>query len=441
MAESRSVVNALALAFLAGEWHAAGLRDAASTALGERLAWVPPLVRRVLARFPEPPHDDLASLRATISSAPALAKGGHAQLDTVVSVEARMGLARWPVPTLATSVDLAAWLGITDSELDWLADPKGLNRHPALGALQHYVFRWLPKRSGGHRLLESPKSRLKALQRKLLRELLDLVPPHPAAHGFVRGRSALSLAREHSARPVVLRMDLEQFFASVGSAKVRRTFRTLGYPDNVAPLLTGLCTTLTPYAVLDAQPMPARLDPDPRRALEARFRTKQRLAARHLPQGAPTSPALANLAAYRMDLRLARAATVSGAHYGRYADDLFFSGDRRFARSADRFETLVAAIALDEGFRINHRKTQLMRDSSQQRVLGLVSNHTPAVSRAERDTLEAILTNCVRHGSDSQNREGRPHFLDHLRGRIAWVRQANPAHAAKLEELLARIVG
>ena len=435
MSEPRSIATGLALAFLAGEWHAAGLRSAAGVALGERPAWLASLVRRVLARFPEPPHDDLDALRDEILRSRTL----RGDLSAIIAVEPRMGRARWPVPELTTSTALAAWLELSDSELDWFADSKGLNRHPRVGALQHYSFLWLPKRRGGHRLLEAPKSRLKAVQRKLLRDVLDRIPAHPAAHGFVRGRSVLSLAREHSGHSTLLRMDLEDFFGSVGSARVRQTFRALGYPDSVAPLLTGLCTTVTPYVVLDQQPMPDAADSELSQALAARFRTKRRLATRHLAQGAPTSPALANLAAFRMDLRLARAAESVGAHYGRYADDLFFSGPAPFGRSAARFVALVSAIALEEGFRVNHRKTRLMRDSSRQRMLGLVTNHAPAVSRTERDALEAILTNCVRHGLASQNRDAVPNFLDHLRGRVAWIRQAQPAHAVKLEQLLGKL--
>ena len=54
---------------------------------------------------------------------------------------------------------------------------------------------------------------------------------------------------------------------------------------------------------------------------------------RHLPQGAPTSPALANVCAWRIDRRLAGLAEAAGADYTRYADDLAFSGDHRSNRA------------------------------------------------------------------------------------------------------------
>jgi hypothetical protein len=122
--------------------------------------------------------------------------------------------------------------------------------------------------------------------------------------------------------------------------------------------------------------------------LAERARARKRLRHRHLAQGAPTSPALANLASFRLDARLAGAARALGVRYSRCADDLAFSGDQSFARRARRFEALAAAIAIDEGFRVNHHKTRLMHQSQAQHWLGLIINEQPAVSRVERDQLE-----------------------------------------------------
>src|SRR6185295_2476433 len=101
----------------------------------------------------------------------------------------------------------------------------------------------------------------------------------------------------------------------------------------------------------------------------------------HLPQGAPTSPAIANLCAFGLDVRLAAAARAVGAAYSRYADDLVFSGDADFARRARGFEAFVASVAQDEGFAVNFRKTRIMRQSERQRVAGLVVNVKAHASR------------------------------------------------------------
>ena len=41
--------------------------------------------------------------------------------------------------------------------------------------LKHYRYRWIAKTSGGRRLLEVPKPRLKAIHRRILKEILDQI--------------------------------------------------------------------------------------------------------------------------------------------------------------------------------------------------------------------------------------------------------------------------
>jgi RNA-directed DNA polymerase len=155
----------------------------------------------------------------------------------------------------------------------------------------------------------------------------------------------------------------------------------------------------------------------------------------HLPQGAPTSPALANLCAFNLDCRLTGAAKQSALEYSRYADDLAISGGADFARKAGDFATLTAAIAIDEGFCVNFHKTRVMRQATRQRLCGVVVNSHPNIARVDYDRLKATLTNCRRHGPTSQNRDGRADFQGYLRGKIAWVKAIAPARGAKLLEI------
>jgi hypothetical protein len=324
----------------------------------------------------------------------------------------------WPVPRLATPARLADWLGLTPPELDWFADCKCWNGG-RVERLRHYTLRWLRKPSGKYRLLEVPKSRLKAIQRKLLDELLVHVPPHEAAHAYRAGRSVCGFAAPHAGRRLVLRLDLRDFFPSVRAARVHALFRRLGYPRAVARLLTGLCTH-------SANVVDWPSDDD--HAWQAR----QVYGARHLPQGAPTSPALANLCAWRLDARLSGLAARVGAVYTRYADDLAFSGDRDFERGARRFQVHVIRTALEEGFDVNVRKTRFMRRAVRQQLCGVVLNARPNVRRAEYERLKAILHNCAGHGPDTQNRTHTADFRAHLLGRINWMAQVNPERGRKL---------
>ena len=148
-------------------------------------------------------------------------------------------------------------------------------------------------------------------------------------------------------------------------------------------LLTGLCTnTAPPDAWRQADDLAAR----------------ERLRSPHVPQGAPTSPALANLCAYRLDCRLAALAGAVGARYTRYADDLAFSGGEALERVARRFHVAVCRIALEEGFEVHTRKSRFMRQGVRQQLAGVVLNVRPNVRRDRYDELKAILTNCVRRG-------------------------------------------
>jgi hypothetical protein len=281
------------------------------------------------------------------------------------------------------------------------------------------------------RLIEVPKSRLKQLQRRILSEILEKIPPHPAVHGFVKNRSIQTFIAPHIRRDVVLRMDLCDFFPSIGGARIQALFRTVGYPESVADLLGGICTNAVPRDVW--RRCPDNIDP------HELWETHALYARPHLPQGAPTSPALANMCAYRMDCRLAGLAKSAGAQYTRYADDLAFSGDEKFADRAERFSIYVAAIAREEGFSVHDRKTRIMRQGVRQRLVGLVANRSMNVIRSDFDCLKAILTNCVRLGPATQNRANHPNFRSHLEGRVGFVEMINPAKAKRLRRLLEQI--
>jgi hypothetical protein len=265
---------------------------------------------------------------------------------------------------------------------------------------------------------------MQELQRRVGRRVLARIPVHDAAHGYVRGRSPHTLAAVHAGRAMVVRLDLEGFFSHVSRERVAGLLRAAGYPAAVASTLAGLLVTSTPAAILRAAP--AAEHPESRRRL------LERLAHPHLPQGAPTSPAVANLLAHRLDRRLTGLAQALDARYGRYADDLVFSGDRVPAHG---LVARVTTIAAEEGFRVRPDKTRIAPAHHRQRVTGLVVNAHPAVPRAEFDALRALLHNCARTGPEAQNRAAHPAFRDHLLGRVSWVATAHPGRGARLRAL------
>jgi RNA-directed DNA polymerase len=159
----------------------------------------------------------------------------------------------------------------------------------------------------------------------------------------------------------------------------------------------------------------------------------------HLPQGAPSSPALANFAAFRLDLRLSALAARFGARYARYADDLAFSGDQRLLEITPHLFPWIDSIVREEGFAVRPEKTRVTPRSQRQALCGVVMNEQPALPRAKLQRLEAILFNCIRTGPTPQNREQHTNFRAHLAGRIAWAAQVNPRRAERLQALFGRI--
>ncbi len=155
-----------------------------------------------------------------------------------------LGFGPCTVPALAATGDVARWLDMSSDELDWYARDR-----PAAHS-EHYVYRWLSKRSGGQRLIEMPKARLRQIQRKLLHGLLAYVPTHEAVHGFRARHSIVTNAQMHVGQRVVLRLDLQDFFLTLHGARVTGLFRLLGYPDSVARTLMRLCTNRVPPTAL-----------------------------------------------------------------------------------------------------------------------------------------------------------------------------------------------
>ncbi|MCP3135878.1 reverse transcriptase family protein [Pyxidicoccus xibeiensis] len=314
-----------------------------------------------------------------------------------------------PLPELKTRADVAKLVGVPVKELDALM-------RPGAEAGSGYVEFDAPKRSGGLRRICAPRQKLKTAQRAILDGILQHLPTHPAVHGFVAGRSTVTNATPHVGATVVVRVDVEDFFPTVHYRRVKGLFEAHGYGDEVASTLAGL-TTWRPRLPDGTVAWPGVL-----------------------PQGAPTSPAIANLVCRRMDARLTALAKKAGAKYTRYADDLSFSFQQPPERLG-RFLWWVNAILQQEGFSENGAKRRVMRQGGRQRVTGLTVNQQVSIPREDRRRFKAILANCRQHGVESQAR-GRPDFPAWLEGYAAYVRMVHPELGERwqreVKELLAR---
>lgn len=273
------------------------------------------------------------------------------------------------LPAIRDGAALAAAMGLKLGELKFLAYSRKVAK------VDHYVRFTIPKKTGGVREIAAPMPRLKRAQYWTLGNILQPLQTHDAAHGFCAKRSILTNARPHTGKRVVINIDLKDFFPTINYRRVKGLFVSLGYPEKVAAPLALICT--------DAE----------RDKLQIDGRTWNVMRGeRRLPQGAPTSPAIANLIAARLDRRVVGAARKLGFTYTRYADDMTFSGDAApHSKAVKKLLWQLRKIAEAEGFTFNDEKTRVMGSGTRQDVTGLVVNSRPAVARSERRRFRAWL--------------------------------------------------
>lgn len=316
----------------------------------------------------------------------------------------------WELPGLTTVGQLRQLLGIKSTkQLGYLLLSCEANGGP-------YTRFSIPKRDGSPREVCAPKPQLLWVQRKILHEILDKVPTHDAAHGFVRSRSTVTNAAPHQGAAFILKFDLEDFFPTVHYYRVMGLFASLGYfigdgrfasrddSRQVAPVLARLCVFVN--------------DPSD-------------WGTGYMPQGAPTSPAISNLVCRGMDARLDGLANEVGGVYTRYADDLTFSFPETSPVNVGRFRWWVDQICHQEGFFLNQSKFRVIRRSQRQTVTGIVVNDELRVPRRERRRFRAILHNCKTHGLESQA-HGNPAFGDYLRGFASYLNMVDPKEGQQL---------
>lgn len=313
------------------------------------------------------------------------------------------------LPLLAAPADIAQVIGLEISRLRWLAF------HSEASAVSHYVRFRIPKKSGGTRELAAPHRDLARCQDWIRRNILDRVPLHDAAHGFVAKRNTLTNATPHVHRAVVVNADLKDFFPSITFPRIKGVFQQLGYSPAAATVLALLCTECPRTAV--------------------KYEERELWVAtgpRGLPQGACTSPALSNLVARGLDGRIAGLARKLGWAYTRYADDLTFSTDAEGTPKTAWLLARLRHIVGEENFVVNEKKTRVQRPNAQQSVTGIVVNQHPNVPRETVRRLRAILHRAKTEGLAAQNREEHPHFAGWVRGMIAYIQMVNPERGREL---------
>ncbi|HEY9786279.1 MAG TPA: retron St85 family RNA-directed DNA polymerase [Candidatus Obscuribacterales bacterium] len=250
----------------------------------------------------------------------------------------------------------------------------------ALHTERFYRRFFLQKKSGGSRLITAPNKNLKAVQRWISKNILSAVPFHFIATGYKRGCSIVDNASPHANKDFVLNVDIENFFGTIDEARVLNVFIGLGYSPAIAKALSRLTT-----------------------------------CRGTLPQGAPSSPLLANLICRPLDHKLHNLCASSGWTCTRYCDDISVSG----YGSHKEVKAKITSIIESEGFRLNNRKVRLVTKLGRQMVTGLVVNQFPNLSRTRRRNLRAALHRASlepeQYRDKAQQLQGQISFLEMVR--------------------------
>lgn len=226
----------------------------------------------------------------------------------------------------------------------------------------YYRFFTITKNNGKARNIAEPLPLLKEIQYFILNNILIRIPCSPYSKAYKPGAKLKSNAKFHRNQPILIKMDIKDYFPSLNENRVYEFFINLGYKNSLSVLLTKLCT----------------LD-------------------KSLPQGAPTSPYLSNLLTRELDEDIYDFCKENGKlRYTRYADDISISGDLIPKNVIKNVINVVAKHHL----KINKQKTAVILNSNRQIVTGVVVNKKLQAPKPYRRSIRLEMYYCMKYGLD-----------------------------------------
>jgi RNA-directed DNA polymerase len=287
----------------------------------------------------------------------------------------------------------------------------------------------IKKKAGGLRRITVPSPPLQVVQRWLHTDILSHQPTHSCSQAFNEGCSPMKNAQQHCSSKWLVKIDVENFFESVSERQVYRVFKGIGFRPLLCFELSRLCTRIVERS---RQPSIASWQKRDRYSIGA-YRSEN---VGRLPQGAPTSPLLANLVCFDLDIRLNALAGEFACSYTRYADDIVFSA-RDFDRlKARRLIDLSVGVLAKYGFKRNLRKTTVVPPGARRLVTGLlVDGAEVKLQRRFREAIELHLHYAAKHGiaRHCEYRKFRSlfGFKNHLHGLITYAESVDPKFGAR----------
>ena len=260
---------------------------------------------------------------------------------------------------------------------------------------KHYRNTFIPKHDGSKRKLSVPDTILKKVQRSISDNILSHYTISHYSTAYTSGSSVQKNASLHVGKQKILKLDIDGFFDHITYSKVKDiVFCKENYSEQIRILLTMLC-----------------------------------YYKESLPQGAPTSPAITNIIMYDFDEKIGKYCEENNISYTRYCDDMTFSGDFD--------EKAVIFVVKDElrklGLFLKNRKTAVIPSTKRQTVTGIVVNEKIGLTKEYKNKIRQEIYYIKKYGIDGHlnkiKESDKQHYLNSLKGRVAFVLQTIPNDA------------
>lgn len=298
-----------------------------------------------------------------------------------------------------------------------------------------------------YRKISVPTPDLYRVQRWMAMHVLRSITVHGASHAFSPDSSIVKCAEKHCGAKWMVKLDIMDFFGSISEMQVYRVFFSLGYQPLVSFEMARLCT-YRPEHDIPPDFVSARFQV-PSGRIKKRGRVIESYNHSYmgfLPQGAPTSPMLANLAMRDIDENILAIANSFGLLYTRYSDDLTFSTRKDFDRQhASQLIHEIRKLLIKQGLRLNRLKTAVIPPGARKIVLGLlVDGDVPRLSRPFKDRIRQHLYYLEKFGPDQhvsqRGFDSVGGFFRHLKGLIDFAHMIEPQYARDAYARLSALV-
>lgn len=345
-------------------------------------------------------------------------------------IEYAQNLCEKDFPVIFSIENLAMFMGI---QAKYLRNLIGDGKNNIIYEYEHknkrYNYFKLKKRNGKFREIMSPSKELKYIQKWILVNILEKYTLAESCKGFRKNISIYNNALVHENAELILKVDLLKFYDTITEKRVYGVFKSIGYVENLAYSFAKITTAKhrDDYWI--------DFDKKSKEILNNFIVEKPAI----LPQGAPTSPMLANILATKMDYRFEALAKKLNFNYSRYADDLTFSIKKDGKLPSLK---LVTKIISEEGFFINEEKTKYMKKGCKQFVTGLTTTNGVNVSKKYRKEISEHIYYCRKFGVNNHlekranefPRYNNIKFHNWLYGHLCFIKSINEKASKKMLE-------